>query len=63
MKRAKDKKKDMEELATLERVVEYLNNGLMIKDQEWSSKEVEHLNKHLFLTSKPVIFLVNIGDT
>lgn len=63
MKRAKDKKKDEEELFVIARCTECLNAGEMIKDQPWTPREIEHLNKHLFLTSKPVIFLVNIGDT
>lgn len=35
----------------------------MIKDEPWNAAEVILLNKHLFLTSKPMIYLVNIGDT
>jgi len=38
-----------------------LKKGLFVKDGEWSAKDIEYLNKHLFLTSKPVIYLVNIG--
>ena len=33
----------------------------MVKDGTWNPLEVEYLNKHLFLTSKPVVYLVNIG--
>jgi len=36
--------------------------GVWVKDEKWSLKEVEVLNECLFLTSKPVIYLVNIGD-
>jgi obg-like ATPase 1 len=39
-----------------------LDNGNFVKDGAYSPKEVEVLNNHLFLTSKPVIYLVNIGD-
>jgi len=39
-----------------------LKAGKFVKDGEWSAKEVDFLNNHLFLTSKPVIYLVNIGD-
>jgi len=42
-------------------VTEMLNAGKMVKEKEWSAKEVDFLNKHLFLTSKPTVFLVNIG--
>lgn len=61
MKRKKEKK-DEEELALVQRVDEMLKNGKFVKDGEWSAKEVDFLNNHLFLTSKPVIYLVNIGD-
>ena len=40
-----------------------LNDGKFVKDGVWSAKEVEMLNNHLFLTSKPIIYLVNIGDS
>ena len=61
MRGQKDKKKGEEELACLEKVGVYLNDGVHVKDGEWAAREVEILNKHLFLTSKPVIYLVNIG--
>lgn len=38
-----------------------LKDGTMVKDGEWSPKEIEFLNQHLFLTSKPVVYLINIG--
>ena len=34
----------------------------MVKDGTWTPMEVEYLNKHLFLTSKPDVYLVNIGS-
>lgn len=61
MKRKKEKK-DEEELDLMKRVEEMLKNGQFVKDGNYSAKEVDMLNKHLFLTSKPVIYLVNIGD-
>jgi obg-like ATPase 1 len=39
-----------------------LKDKKFVKDYDWNSKEVEVLNNHLFLTSKPVVYLVNIGD-
>ena len=63
MKRSKDKKKEEAELAVIEKVREMLNKGEPVRDGTWQSAEVTILNKHLFLTSKPVIYLVNIGDT
>ena len=35
----------------------------MVRDAAWSTLEIEILNRHLFLTSKPVVYLANIGDT
>ena len=63
MKRAKDKRKEQEELDVIERVKAMLTKGEPVRDGTWAPKEIEMLNKHLFLTSKPVIYLVNIGDT
>ena len=63
MKRAKDKKKEEAELAVIEKVREMLTKGEPVRDGVWSMAEIAALNKHLFLTSKPVIYLVNIGDT
>lgn len=61
MKR-KPEKKDEEELVVVKKVEEMLAAGKFVKDGEWSPKEVVTLNTHLFLTSKPVIYLANIGD-
>lgn len=32
-----------------------------IRDGEWNGKDIESLNKHLFMSAKPVVYLVNIG--
>jgi len=32
-----------------------------IRDGEYNGKEIEVLNKHLFMSAKPVVYLVNIG--
>lgn len=58
----KKEKKDEEEMETIQKVQAMLKDTKFVKDGDWSIKEVEVLNKHLFLTSKPVIYLVNIGD-
>lgn len=66
IKKANDpvlKKRLEAKMACLMRVKEHLEAGQHIKDQEWGPKEIETLNEHLFLTSKPVIYLVNIGMT
>ena len=38
-----------------------LNNKVPVRDGTWNGKEIETLNNHLFLSAKPVIYLVNIG--
>ena len=43
------------------KVKSFVEEGNMVKDGTWDGKEIEILNKYLFLTSKPVIYLVNIG--
>lgn len=42
-------------------VKEMLEGGKHVKDGTWDGKQIEVLNNHLFLTSKPVIYLANIG--
>lgn len=32
-----------------------------VRNGQWNGKEIETLNKHLFMSAKPVIYLVNIG--
>jgi len=61
MKRTKEKKKEEEEMELIMKVKDMLENKQHVKEGTWSAKEVDLLNKHLFLTSKPVVFLVNIG--
>jgi len=33
-----------------------------VRQCEWNEKEVEVLNKHLFLTAKPIVYLVNLSE-
>lgn len=32
-----------------------------VRDGEWNPKEVDFLNTLLFMTAKPVVYLINIG--
>ena len=41
--------------------MEMSQNKQAIRDGTWNGKEIETLNKHLFMSSKPVVYLVNIG--
>ena len=51
----------IEEGQFIERVREMLKEGKPVRDGEWNGKEIEILNQHLFMTAKPVVYLVNIG--
>ena len=57
-----NKKADKEEKEVLEKAKGLLENELWVKDQEWTGKEIEFLNKHYFLTAKPVVYLINISE-
>lgn len=57
-----NKKPDKEEKEILEKVLEMLKEERWVKDEEWKGKEIEVLNKHFFLTAKPVVYLVNISE-
>ncbi len=40
-----------------------LTNGKWVYQGEWqSSKEIDYLNQFMFITAKPVIYLVNISE-
>ena len=57
----KNQKPDVEERDILIRCQEMLNAKQPIRDGQWNGKEIEVLNKYLFMSSKPVVYLVNIG--
>ena len=57
----KNLKPDKEERETLLRCKEMIENKQPIRDGTWNGKDIEVLNKHLFMSSKPVVYLVNIG--
>lgn len=46
----------------MEKVKVMLENGQYVKEGIWTGKEIEFLNDHHFITAKPVVYLVNIGD-
>jgi obg-like ATPase 1 len=59
-----DRKNDRiakEEMAILDKVTEMLTNNKPIRDGDWAPKEIDFLNTQLFMTAKPVVYLVNIG--
>lgn len=61
LKRSKDKDL-IDELALMKKCVEQLTNDQSIRVTEWSNKEVETLNRILFLTAKPVVYMVNLSS-
>lgn len=51
------------ELDTLKKVKGFLEETRKpIRSGEWSNSEVEVLNRHLFLTAKPQVYLVNLSE-
>lgn len=50
------------EYECLQKVKELLESGKSIRHYPWLEKDVENLNKHLFLTAKPVVYLVNLSE-
>lgn len=44
------------------KVRDLLENKKWVRMSTWDAKEIEILNHHLFLTSKPVIYLVNLSE-
>mmetsp|Transcript_19493 Transcript_19493/g.19517 ORF Transcript_19493/g.19517 Transcript_19493/m.19517 type:complete len:317 (-) Transcript_19493:29-979(-) len=60
LKRARTKELT-DEMEILIKIRDMLNNHQMLKDGDWHSKEIEVLNSCLFLTAKPMVFLVNLS--
>jgi len=54
-------KKDIREKEILMKVKEELEKKKWIKDCTWNNEEIEVLNDHMFLTAKPIIYLVNLS--
>jgi obg-like ATPase 1 len=59
--RAGDKAKKAE-YDCLVKVKELLESGKQVRHGTWNEKEVDILNKHLFLSAKPVVYLVNLTE-
>lgn len=56
---SKDKKPEFE---CLKKVEECLKDKKWVRQLIWDAKEIDILNNHLFLTAKPVIYLVNLSE-
>jgi obg-like ATPase 1 len=48
-------------MAVLDHVQEYLDKKIPVREGDWNPKEIEFLNTLLFITAKPVVYLINIG--
>merc|ERR1711970_1338654 len=49
------------EYETLQKVKTNLNEGKHVRFLDWDEKEMDVLNKYLFLTAKPMIYLLNMA--
>jgi len=49
------------EVAMLQKFRDWIDSGKDIKDGDWVNKEIEALNRLLLLTSKPVVYLINMS--
>uniref|UniRef100_A0A0R3RZY7 Obg-like ATPase 1 n=1 Tax=Elaeophora elaphi TaxID=1147741 RepID=A0A0R3RZY7_9BILA len=56
----KSKKLEYETLLKVKKVLE--EDGQPVRLMTWNEKEVEALNHHLLLTTKPIVYLVNLSD-
>ncbi|KAI6178194.1 Obg-like ATPase 1 [Aphelenchoides besseyi] len=59
--RGNDKSKKPE-YETLQQVKELLDQNKFVRHHVWAEKDIENLNKHLFLTAKPIVYLVNLSE-
>lgn len=55
-------KKDKPEYEVLCKVKTVLEEKKAVRFGDWSATEIEILNKHLFITAKPMIYLVNLSE-
>jgi len=55
-------KDSKEEKAVLEKVHELYEKSINVRDHDWNYKEIDILNKYLFFTAKPIVYLVNISE-
>lgn len=50
------------ELDVLLKVKHLLEEKKFVRQHDWNEKEVDLLNQHLFLTAKPLVYLVNLNE-
>lgn len=56
------KKELEEELATCEKVVNFLEAGNEVRNgmDQWTTKDVYYINQYMLITAKPVMYLINL---
>lgn len=59
--RGGDKKLKME-YETLDKAKKWMEEGKLIRMNTWNDNEIEELNRTLFLTAKPMIYLMNMKE-
>ncbi|KAL9657232.1 hypothetical protein ABK040_011454 [Willaertia magna] len=59
-KLSKQQKEKKDELASVDKALEYLRQGKEVRFGDWTGKDIELLNPHQLLTAKPMIYLVNM---
>jgi hypothetical protein len=57
-----EKKQDQEERSLLERVKEFLESERPIRDMELAEEDAKKLRGFQFITAKPVLVAINVGD-
>lgn len=61
-KGAKAKKEKPPAMTTLERIIAHLNNNLPIRTMTFTDEELESVKSYQFLTSKPILYCVNVSE-
>ncbi|KAJ7914867.1 P-loop containing nucleoside triphosphate hydrolase protein [Mycena leptocephala] len=51
-----------EEIATVEKILNHLNEGKDVRKGDWNNKEIDVVNSLMLLTAKPVTYLVNLSE-
>lgn len=60
--RANNSKEKKDEYVILKKIREYLDANKDIRSGNWDAKEIDVLNNYYLLSSKPMIYLVNLSE-
>ncbi|GAV30615.1 hypothetical protein PMKS-004129 [Pichia membranifaciens] len=55
-------KQKKEEAIVVQRIIDLLEDGQRVANQNWNAKEVEIINSMYLLTAKPSIYLINLSE-